>query len=594
MARYSWKFCFYVELLFLILCSLCSEAARDDAYYMYLGDSSAEYSPYEIEFKKDASSLVPRLKRATNGSVGVGVGGLDHQLLKTLQPTTFHPSMTTYLNSSQANATAAPQDASNTSSVRINDKVHKLNLNPKTNTLESSTDSTVQDTSSNVQNSSIDSNESNKSEVPNNKVPLPNPKIIAAEFEPGTKISNPLKEMKEDEDDIFKFNQELNNKTYADNQITRIVQDSHIYYNSTFQVDPKKGQSYWVYMDNNPNVTVHELLSQSHRRAATVKLSFDFPYYGHMVRNVTIATGGFVYTGDQIHVWLAATQYIAPLMANFDTRMSKDSFVKYVDNGSAFTVLWENVMLKDSPDFGKFSFQMTLHKNGDIVFVYKEIPTSVEQIKDDQHPVKVGLADAYIIDRNIFFVKRKTIYEYHHVHFNKEDIKNWTVIYLSALPTCLDLKDCDSCLQANNNQENSGTSKDYDTRKCNWCPSVNRCSTGLDRLRQQWLDHECDKVHTTSCVNTPPPPFAHHADVDAITVQHIAEPHSKKTNVPIGLSGIMSVMLLVLGLAAVGCFLAYAYANPHSTSGQLLIRYRPSQWRWRRGEARYTAATIHM
>jgi hypothetical protein len=64
-----------------------------------------------------------------------------------------------------------------------------------------------------------------------------------------------------------------------------------------------------------------------------VKLSFDFPFYGHLVRNVTIATGGFLYTGDYVHSWLAATQYIAPLMANFDTSISKNSYVKYVDNG---------------------------------------------------------------------------------------------------------------------------------------------------------------------------------------------------------------------------------------------------------------------
>lgn len=65
----------------------------------------------------------------------------------------------------------------------------------------------------------------------------------------------------------------------------------------------------------------------------TVKLKFDFPFYGHKVRNITIATGGFLYTGEYVHSWLAATQYIAPLMANFDTRLSNDSFVKYVDNG---------------------------------------------------------------------------------------------------------------------------------------------------------------------------------------------------------------------------------------------------------------------
>lgn len=45
-------------------------------------------------------------------------------------------------------------------------------------------------------------------------------------------------------------------------------------------------------------------------------------------------------------------------------------------------------------------------------------------------------------------VRRKTIYEYHRVNFQKEDIKNWTVIHLTALPTCLDYKDCDSCLSS--------------------------------------------------------------------------------------------------------------------------------------------------
>ena len=45
-------------------------------------------------------------------------------------------------------------------------------------------------------------------------------------------------------------------------------------------------------------------------------------------------------------------------------------------------------------------------------------------------------------------VRRKTIYEYHRVNFERQDIKNWTVIVLNALPTCVDNKDCESCLSA--------------------------------------------------------------------------------------------------------------------------------------------------
>lgn len=64
-----------------------------------------------------------------------------------------------------------------------------------------------------------------------------------------------------------------------------------------------------------------------------VPLPFEFPFYGHIISNITIATGGFLYTGDYLHSWLAATQYIAPLMANFDTTATKDSVIKYSNNG---------------------------------------------------------------------------------------------------------------------------------------------------------------------------------------------------------------------------------------------------------------------
>ncbi|KAL3095525.1 hypothetical protein niasHS_004784 [Heterodera schachtii] len=35
-----------------------------------------------------------------------------------------------------------------------------------------------------------------------------------------------------------------------------------------------------------------------------VRLKFEFPFYGHRLANLTIATGGFLYVGDQTHSWL--------------------------------------------------------------------------------------------------------------------------------------------------------------------------------------------------------------------------------------------------------------------------------------------------
>jgi hypothetical protein len=126
---------------------------------------------------------------------------------------------------------------------------------------------------------------------------------------------------------------EQNNQTLIKNNITSIDEDFHEYYNSTVVQNENytKLHRESIYAEC-ANLTINKLLSMSHRRAMTVKLPFEFPFYGHPITNITIATGGFLYAGDYIHSWLAATQYISPLMANFDTSLSNDSFVKYCED----------------------------------------------------------------------------------------------------------------------------------------------------------------------------------------------------------------------------------------------------------------------
>ena len=92
-------------------------------------------------------------------------------------------------------------------------------------------------------------------------------------------------------------------------------------------------------------------------------------------------------------------------MANFDTSQMENATVKYADNGTTLVVEWANVFLQGSDGGrleGPFTFQAILHKKGDIIFAYKSIPISISTITDDDHPVKVGLSDAYIIERTIF------------------------------------------------------------------------------------------------------------------------------------------------------------------------------------------------
>ncbi|XP_035218026.1 plexin domain-containing protein 2-like isoform X2 [Stegodyphus dumicola] len=400
--------------------------------------------------------------------------------------------------------------------------------------------------------------------------------------------------------------------------ITNTTIDHHVYYNSTLFSDEGQAMAFWVNFDELPQdkYVVHQMLSDSHRRAATVTLSFDFPFYGHPLWNITIATGGFVYMGDYMHSWLAATQYIAPLMANFDTSLSNDSMVRYFDNGTAFVIEWHQVTLQDEKKGGNFTFQATLLKNGNIIFVYDSIPISVTEIEDEAHPVKVGLSDAYVIDRIIYFIRRKTIYEYHRIDMKKEEIGNRTAIYFTALTTCLSYHDCHSCMNADVGLN------------CVWCESAKRCSDGLDRLRQDWLQSKCDvEKSAVNCSAIPPdskpfvqqltvPPFNPFTflidpdkfdNLETTPVSHLSvkpgstggEGASSSARVfqetsSMGVGSVVAILMILAILMGGMLWVGYAYRNPHTSSGQLLIRYRPSQWRFRSGEARYTAASVHM
>ncbi|KAI4809880.1 hypothetical protein KUCAC02_018736 [Chaenocephalus aceratus] len=220
----------------------------------------------------------------------------------------------------------------------------------------------------------------------------------------------------------------------------------------------------------------------THRQAERVNLSFDFPFYGHILKEITVATGGFIYTGDIIHRMLTATQYIAPLMANFDPSLSKNSTVVYFDNGTALVVQWNRIHLQDDISLGPFTFQAALHSDGRIVFAYKEIPLDISDISSENHPVKVGLSDAFVVLHKIEQipnVRRRTIYEYHKVDILKSKISNSTAVEMLPLPTCLQFSSCGPCVSSQIGFN------------CSWCSRLQRCSSGFDRNRQNWVDLGC-------------------------------------------------------------------------------------------------------
>lgn len=204
-----------------------------------------------------------------------------------------------------------------------------------------------------------------------------------------------------DSDPIGANSTQYNSTLYDENQnLTDSDKSKHLsYFNSTVISDPKLAMAYWIDLNQFKNHETHKVLSDSHRRAASITMPFAMPFYGNLIEKVTIATGGFLYMGDYIHAWLAATQYVAPLMANFDTRNSSESHISYGSNSTLFVVQWEQVRLQEKPEYS-FSFQCLLYNNGDIVFVYKNIPISISDIGDSNHPVKIGVSDAYFINRH--------------------------------------------------------------------------------------------------------------------------------------------------------------------------------------------------
>uniref|UniRef100_A0A4W5RFM6 Plexin domain containing 2b n=1 Tax=Hucho hucho TaxID=62062 RepID=A0A4W5RFM6_9TELE len=336
-----------------------------------------------------------------------------------------------------------------------------------------------------------------------------------------------------------------------------------------------------------------------------VNLSFDFPFYGHFLRDLTVATGGFIYTGDVVHRMLTATQYIAPLMANFDPSVSRNSTVIYFDNGTALVVQWDHVHLQDNYDLGSFTFQATLHSDGRIVFAYKEIPMEVAHISSVNHPVKVGLSDAFVVVHRIQQipnVRRRTIYEYHRVELTKTKITNSTAVEMMPLPTCLQFTSCDSCISSQINFN------------CSWCHLLRRCSSGFDRHRQDWVDNSyigilnvilwlwgysetTDKTEVIMCIGLSLSPddtkiALHLKDNGAMPKESAAE---RKDTHPLHTGLILGILGVLLIMAAAVLVTVYIYHHPTSAASLFFIERRPSRWpamKFRRGSGHPAYAEV--
>uniref|UniRef100_A0A6Q2Z0S5 Plexin domain containing 1 n=1 Tax=Esox lucius TaxID=8010 RepID=A0A6Q2Z0S5_ESOLU len=366
-------------------------------------------------------------------------------------------------------------------------------------------------------------------------------------------------------------------------------EDNGRYYSvSWFGPDDRRTDELWVDLNNfqHGQVRMHGILSNTHRQAARVALSFNFPFYGHNLRQITIATGGFIFMGEVTHRMLTATQYIAPLMANFDPGFSKESTVQYMDNGESFVVQWERVRLRGREAEGAYTFQAALHHTGTITFSYRDIPLPVEMISSPEHPVRVGLSDAFMVNLPSLQspdTQRRMIYEYHRVDVDTTKITNYSAYEFTALPTCLQHDSCDLCLSSKL------------TSGCAWCNVLQRCSDGMERHRQEWLDYGCseqvqsDNVHmlpatVSGCLRS----YCEYMEVchrihTLFVVVSVSwsdvetgapRPHDRPGQTVV----IASVVAAVVVLVALILLALYINAHPFPTSPICLLQRRNSHW----------------
>uniref|UniRef100_A0A4W4DQ34 Plexin domain containing 2a n=1 Tax=Electrophorus electricus TaxID=8005 RepID=A0A4W4DQ34_ELEEL len=333
----------------------------------------------------------------------------------------------------------------------------------------------------------------------------------------------------------------------------------HLYYVSKIHGPADAaGRGLWVNIEEMDKGKDHGVLSNSHRQALRVNLSFEFPYYGHVLRDITVTSGGFLYTGDVIHNMLTATQYIAPLMASFESSNYPNSTVIYCDNGCV--VQWRQDHLCLQGGLTLFCF----------------IPVDVSEISSVNHPVKVGLSDAFVIlhkIQQIPDIRRRTVYEYHRVELLKSKITNSTVVELLPLPTCLQFSGCHSCLTT------------HIGFNCSWCRHL--CSSGFDRYRQDWVDSGClDEVmlllhHLTEVLAT------EGRGVSAVGLLGFvlcllpaaekgrpAEPSADVWQTGLLAGTLLTLLLMVAAVTAT----LYLYCHPTSSASIFFIERRPRHW----------------
>ncbi|KAL9966301.1 hypothetical protein ACROYT_G024354 [Oculina patagonica] len=151
------------------------------------------------------------------------------------------------------------------------------------------------------------------------------------------------------------------------------------------------------------------------------------------------------------------------------------------------------------------------------------------------HPVKVGIANAYVI-RYIFYI-------YSVINITKQSVVNNAAVIFEPQLSCVGAQTCTVCMERTAET----------TFTCQWCPKIQKCSDGVDRHREEWERNECNdnaiKEMSEECLHS-----------------RLPAKRKLKDKKGIGAGAIIGIILIF-----VLAWCVYAYNHPTSKSGLFLI-----------------------
>lgn len=235
-------------------------------------------------------------------------------------------------------------------------------------------------------------------------------------------------------------------------------------YSVEFISNSSAAMSHWVAFSRLPKSRVKIALTpETH-----VNLTFKFPFAGSFLQTIGISHFGYLWAEG-----LVADMYrIEPLMCLYFGFIERSRIYHY-DNGTSFVVQWKDMEVSDHRPPGRFTFQVTMHKNGDIVFVYKSLPAAINDMREHFGKyVSVGVSNQYLISVG-----------YPNVYLPQMDKES--AIYFRA--TCDRFDSCEKCANS------------LAALNCIWCPTIPKCSN-LGGLLSE-LAPSCKKYSFSDCIN---------------------------------------------------------------------------------------------